>query len=82
MFTNDLTEDVLEEALSVQANLIISYHPPLFKPMKAFLCKNWKDRIAMKCISNNVAVYSPHTACDAVRGGVNDWLIKCFGKKS
>ncbi|GIX84916.1 NIF3-like protein 1 [Caerostris extrusa] len=77
-FTNDLTEDVLEEALSLKANLIVSYHPPLFTAFKSLSCKNWKDRIIMKCIANNIAIYSPHTACDAVEGGVNDWLLKCF----
>ncbi|GFT91024.1 NIF3-like protein 1 [Nephila pilipes] len=77
-FTNDLTEDVLKEAISVGANLIISYHPPIFSALKAFRYENWKDRIIMQCIANNIAIYSPHTACDAVEGGVNDWLLKCF----
>lgn len=40
--TNDLTEDVLEEAQNVNANLIISYHPPLFKPFKKITSANWK----------------------------------------
>ncbi|KAF8765275.1 NIF3-like protein 1 like protein [Argiope bruennichi] len=77
-FTNDLTENVLKEALAVGANLIISYHPPLFTAFKTLGCENWKDRIIMTCIANNIAIYSPHTACDAVEGGVNDWLLKCF----
>lgn len=42
--TNDLTEDVLEEAQNVKANLIISYHPPLFKSFKRIISKNWKVR--------------------------------------
>jgi putative NIF3 family GTP cyclohydrolase 1 type 2 len=42
--TNDLTEDVLEEAQNAKANLIISYHPPLFKPFKRIILKNWKVR--------------------------------------
>ncbi|GBM83738.1 NIF3-like protein 1 [Araneus ventricosus] len=77
-FTNDLTEDVLKEALAEKSNLIISYHPPLFTSFKTLRCENWKDRITMTCIANNIAIYSPHTACDAVEGGVNDWLLKCF----
>lgn len=27
-----------------------------------------------QCLENRVALYSPHTAWDAVSGGVNDWL--------
>jgi putative NIF3 family GTP cyclohydrolase 1 type 2 len=30
-------------------------------------------------IAADIAVYSPHTALDAVAGGVNDWLAEAFG---
>lgn len=40
--TNDLTEDVLEEAVSVNTDLIISYHPPLFAPFKRITSDAWK----------------------------------------
>ncbi|XP_025405210.1 NIF3-like protein 1 isoform X2 [Sipha flava] len=76
--TNDLTEDVLEEAQNAKANLIISYHPPLFKPFKRIILKNWKDRITSRCLSQGIAVYSPHTSWDAVKEGLTDWLISCF----
>lgn len=42
LLTNDLTEDVLDEALSISANLIISYHPPLFVPVKKITQNTWK----------------------------------------
>lgn len=42
LLTNDLTEDVVEEAVGIQANLIISYHPPIFKPLKKITKSNWK----------------------------------------
>lgn len=32
--TNDLTERVLQEAVENHADLIISYHPPIFAPLK------------------------------------------------
>lgn len=28
----------------------------------------------MKCIKNNIAVFSPHTSWDACQNGVNDWM--------
>ena len=34
----------------------------------------------MQCVENHIAVYSPHTSYDAVKGGVNDWLVQPFGK--
>jgi putative NIF3 family GTP cyclohydrolase 1 type 2 len=60
--------------------MIISYHPPIFSGMKKLVQKQWKDKIIIRCIENKIAVYSPHTSYDCVEGGVNDWLISCFGK--
>jgi dinuclear metal center YbgI/SA1388 family protein len=40
---------------------------------------NFQERIVTKCLENRVALYSPHTAFDAVQDGVNDWLISPFG---
>nr|XP_018907516.1 PREDICTED: NIF3-like protein 1 isoform X1 [Bemisia tabaci]XP_018907517.1 PREDICTED: NIF3-like protein 1 isoform X1 [Bemisia tabaci]XP_018907518.1 PREDICTED: NIF3-like protein 1 isoform X1 [Bemisia tabaci] len=74
-FTNDLTELVLEEAIEQSADLIISYHPPLFKALKRITQKTWKERIVSKCLKEGIAVYSPHTCWDTVYGGVNDWLL-------
>lgn len=34
--------------------------------------------MVIKCIRNDIAVYSPHTSWDVVNGGVNDWLAKAF----
>ena len=78
LLTNDLTENVLEEALSKKTNMILSYHPPIFRPLKRLTRCSWKERIIVKCLENRIAVYSPHTSFDAVKGGVNDWLISPF----
>ena len=77
--TNDLTEPVLEEALDKSADLIISYHPPLFRPLKRLTRSTWKERIAVKCLENRIAVFSPHTSWDAVPGGINSWLLAPYG---
>jgi len=76
--TNDLTEDVLDEAIEKSANLILSYHPPIFSSIKRITQGGWKNRILIKAIENRIAIYSPHTSYDAVKGGVNDWLVSCF----
>jgi len=79
MVTNDLTEAVMNECIKEGANLILSYHPPIFRPLKRLTAQNWKERIVVNCLVNRIAVYSPHTSLDAVKGGVNDWLIKPYG---
>ena len=45
LLTNDLTEVVMEEAETCQANLILSYHPPLFRPIKTVTQANWKVKL-------------------------------------
>jgi dinuclear metal center YbgI/SA1388 family protein len=79
LLTIDLTEKVVEEALKKRINLIISYHPPIFRPLKSLTPKNWKEKIVLTCIENRIAIYSPHTALDAIKGGINDWLLAAFG---
>ncbi|XP_076253391.1 NIF3-like protein 1 isoform X2 [Rhynchophorus ferrugineus] len=81
LLTIDLTEDVVQEAVDVGAQLIISYHPNIFKPLKSVTQSTWKERIIVKCIKNNITVFSPHTTWDAMENGVNDWLASSFSIK-
>ena len=79
LLTNDLTERVAQEAVDKDINMVISYHPPIFAPLKRLNSSKFKERIIVKMIENRVAVYSPHTAFDAVKNGVNDWLASGLG---
>ena len=45
ILTNDLTEEVVLEAVEVKAELILSYHPPIFRPLKRITQKGWKVRV-------------------------------------
>nr|XP_027204550.1 NIF3-like protein 1 [Dermatophagoides pteronyssinus] len=78
ILTNDLTEKVMNESIEKNTDLIISYHPPIFRPFKTICQTNWKERIIAKCLVNKIAIYSPHTALDAIYGGINDWLLGPF----
>jgi len=79
LLTNDLTLPVMEEAVSKRADMIVSYHPPIFRPLKRLVWSNPKQKIITMAMENRVAIYSPHTCCDAIEGGVNDWLAKSLG---
>ncbi|XP_003706584.2 cytosolic iron-sulfur assembly component 1 isoform X2 [Megachile rotundata] len=78
LLTNDLTESVMQEALGLKTDMIITYHPLIFAPLKTIRACNWKEKIIAKCLENRIAVYSPHTSFDSVKGGVNDWLASAF----
>ncbi|XP_040418354.1 NIF3-like protein 1 isoform X3 [Cygnus olor] len=77
--TNDLTEEVMEEAVQKKADLILSYHPPIFTPLKRVTWKTWKERLVVRALEHRIGIYSPHTAYDAVPHGVNNWLTKGLG---
>lgn len=79
LLTIDLTEAVADEAIGMKTDLIITYHPILFRPFSRLDAGHAYDRTVMKLIRKNVAVFSPHTALDAVIGGVNDWLAGGVG---
>ena len=80
LLTIDLTEAVADEAVAAKTDLIIAYHPILFSPASRLDADSAYDRMVMKLIQKNIAVYSPHTALDAVIGGVNDWLADGVGE--
>merc|ERR1711953_353078 len=70
----------MQEAILIGANVIISYHPPLFKEFKRISQNNWKDRLVTQALKHEIAIYSPHTAHDAWSEGVNAWLISAVVK--
>lgn len=74
LFTIDLTEVVLDEAVAERAALVVAYHPPIFEPMKRIVAAEPRGRRIARALSERIAVYSPHTALDAAPAGVNDWL--------
>ena len=83
LITNDLTEQVLQEALDTpggRPGLIVAYHPPLFKPFKRLTQSSVRERVLVKAIEAGMAVYSPHTALDNMEGGINEWLLRGVGE--
>jgi len=78
LLTNDLTKQVTQEAVEKSVDLIISYHPPIFAGMKRITNDSMAGFDALQCISNNIAVYSPHTSWDSVKGGNTDWIANSF----
>lgn len=53
LLTNDLTEDVVKEALDLNTDLIVSYHPPIFRPFKSITTSTWKVTFNCFFLNNN-----------------------------
>lgn len=76
----DLTEAVLDEALATHADFLVVYHPPLFHAVKRLTLSEPTQRVVLRAIAAGLPIFSPHTALDAARGGVTDWLLSAFGE--
>ncbi len=75
----DLTEAVLDEAKRVRADMVVAYHPPLFKPLARLTDETGKGGLIWRAARQGISVYSPHTALDAAEQGVNDHLVSLIG---
>ncbi|QNF35240.1 Nif3-like dinuclear metal center hexameric protein [Adhaeribacter swui] len=79
LLTLDCTEAVLEEAIANNCNLIIAHHPVIFKPLKKLTGQNAVEKIIIKAIQHNLAIYACHTNLDSVSTGVNNKICQKLG---
>ncbi|AQZ16841.1 NIF3 (YGL221C) [Zygosaccharomyces parabailii] len=76
LLTVDLTASVVQEAVDKHCNAILAYHPFIFPSWKNLNPhKNPQHKSAIRLIQEGISVYCPHTAVDAAKDGVNDWLV-------
>lgn len=68
---HDALESVVDEAIAKNCNLIVCFHPIVFSGLKKITGKNYVERVVIKAIQNNIAIYAIHTALDNHQDGVN-----------
>jgi dinuclear metal center YbgI/SA1388 family protein len=78
----DVTEEVLEESIQNKQNVIVAHHPVLFKGIKKLNGDNYVERILIKAIKNDVAIYAVHTNLDNQWHGINHYLGNLLGMKN
>ncbi|MGB5420118.1 Nif3-like dinuclear metal center hexameric protein [Algibacter sp.] len=74
LVTLDTLEAVVDEAIEANCNLIVSFHPIIFKGLKKLTGKNYVERVVIKAIKHDIAIFSLHTALDNALQGVNDMI--------
>ncbi len=67
----DVTEEVIDEAISLGCNLIVSHHPLIFRGLKQVSDYNMVQRCVVKAVKNDITIVSMHTNLDNAKGGVN-----------
>lgn len=79
MVTLDTLETVIDEAIEKNCNLIVSFHPIIFSGLKRLNGENYVERVVLKAIKNDIAIYAIHTALDNSNKGVSAKMAEVLG---
>ena len=82
LVTLDTLETVVDEAIETQCNLIVSFHPIIFKGLKKITGNTYVERVLLKAIEHKIAIYAIHTALDNAFEGSNAGLGDLLGLKN
>ncbi|MEX2588837.1 MAG: Nif3-like dinuclear metal center hexameric protein [Chitinophagales bacterium] len=78
----DAIEAVIDEAIGKKCNLVIAHHPIVFVGLKKLTGSNYIERVIIKAIKNDIAIYAIHTNLDNVASGVNAMICNKLGLKN
>jgi dinuclear metal center YbgI/SA1388 family protein len=79
LITLDVTEEVIDEAISNKCNVIVSHHPVIFNGLKSLTGKSYTERVLLKAVRNDIAIYSAHTNLDVISNGVSWKMAEKLG---
>ena len=68
----DITQEIIDEALSKNANLIVSHHPVIFHPLKRVMA----GTPVYSLVRSDISAIAVHTNFDMCEAGVNDALME------
>jgi len=75
----DPTNRLIEEAISLGANTVITHHPVIFKPLSAINTAAPEGRLLEKALANRIAIIGNHTNFDSAPDGVSAILAQQLG---
>ena len=82
LVTLDTLEATVEEAITKKCNLIISFHPIIFGGLKKLNGNSYVERVVLKAIKNDIAIYATHTALDNSKNGVSAKMCEILGLRN
>ncbi|KAL5494622.1 hypothetical protein ACEPAI_83 [Sanghuangporus weigelae] len=77
-YDNSLTPVAVREAILSQASLIITYRPPITRPLSSLTLADPMQRSLLRLAQAGISVYSPHTALVVTEGGINNWIAEAL----
>ena len=79
----DSIEEIIDEAIERGCNMVVAHHPIVFSGIKKITGSNYIERVIIKAIKNDIAIYASHTNLDKVyKNGVNETIAAKIGLKN
>ncbi len=75
----DVTPEVVEEAVAMEADLIVAHHPLIFRKLSRITPSDTTGSLIYRLIKNDIGVLAAHTNLDAAPGGVSFVLADRLG---
>jgi dinuclear metal center YbgI/SA1388 family protein len=75
----EVTPDVIDEAKSAGAQMIITHHPLMIEPIRRVTKGAGDGALAFRLARERISLFAAHTNLDIVQGGVNDVLAGLLG---
>ena len=75
----DATDRVIDEAVRLGANMLVTHHPLIFKGVTHVTDSDSLGRRLLRLAETGIAVYAAHTNLDVADGGTNDALCALLG---
>lgn len=75
----DITDPVIDEALSLGAQLIITHHPLMFSARQQLTDEDYEGRLIRRLVRENISLIAAHTNLDQAPYGINDTLAELCG---
>ena len=79
LFALDVTEAVIDEAVGLGVQLIVTHHPLMFSPIRSLTDDSYEGRLIRRLTNERISLIAAHTNLDRAAGGMNDTLAERCG---
>ncbi len=82
LFALEINDDVIDEAIKMESDLIVTHHPLLFRPLSRISLDDISGRYAIKLIKSGISLYSSHTCFDKAALGNNFYMASLLDMRN
>ena len=79
LFALDVTPAVIDEAVSLGAQLIVTHHPLMFSPVHSLTDDTYEGKLIRRLVREDISLIAAHTNLDQAPCGINDTLAELCG---